>query len=240
MPLGRPFVKRFALCYRTLVCLSVCHILSCLPDCNVGILWPNGRMNQDETWHKVGLGPGHIVLDGDPGPRPPKGHSPQFSAHICCGQIARWIKMLLGRKVCINPSDIVLDGDSAPPSPKRGQSPQFSAHVYGGQTVAWIKMPLGTEVGLDPGNIVLDGDIAPAKKGHNPRLQPRSIVAKRSPISATAEHLFLFGVEMSDLNAVIFTGQPAGLSDRLLVGSAHENLDRFHICHYASPATHFF
>jgi len=167
MPLGRPFVKRFALCYRTLVCLSVCHILSCLPDCKVGILWPNGRMNQDETWHKVGLGPGHIVLDGDPGPRPPKGHSPQFSAHICCGQIARWIKMLLGRKVCINPSDIVLDGDSAPPSPKRGQSPQFSAHAYGGQTVAWIKMPLGTEVGLDPGNIVLDGTQLPSpKRGH--------------------------------------------------------------------------
>jgi len=25
---------------------------------------------------QVGLGPGHIVLDGDPGPPPPKGHSP--------------------------------------------------------------------------------------------------------------------------------------------------------------------
>jgi len=42
---GQPFVKRFALCYRTAV-LSVC--LSC-PVCNVGVLWPNGWMDQDAT-----------------------------------------------------------------------------------------------------------------------------------------------------------------------------------------------
>jgi len=39
---GRPFVKRFALCYRAVV-LSVC---------NPGVLWPNGSMDQDKTWHK--------------------------------------------------------------------------------------------------------------------------------------------------------------------------------------------
>jgi len=32
---------------------------------------------------EVGLGPGHIVLDGYPAPPLPKrGHSPQFSAHV--------------------------------------------------------------------------------------------------------------------------------------------------------------
>jgi len=36
---------------------------------------------------EVGLGPGHIVLDGDPTPHL-EGHSPQFSAHIYCGQTA--------------------------------------------------------------------------------------------------------------------------------------------------------
>ena len=41
----------------------------------------------------VGLSPGHIVLDGDPAPPPLKGHSPQFSTHICCGQMAGWINM---------------------------------------------------------------------------------------------------------------------------------------------------
>jgi len=36
--LGRPFVKRLALSYRTVV-LSVC------PGSNVGVLWPNGWMD---------------------------------------------------------------------------------------------------------------------------------------------------------------------------------------------------
>jgi len=35
---------------------------------------------------EVGLGPSHIVLDGDPVSSSPKGHSPQFSAHVYCGQ----------------------------------------------------------------------------------------------------------------------------------------------------------
>jgi len=41
---GRPFVKRFALCYQTVVCLSVR-----LSVCNVRALWPNGWTDQDET-----------------------------------------------------------------------------------------------------------------------------------------------------------------------------------------------
>jgi len=70
---------------------------------------------------QVGLGPSHIVLDGDPGPPPPSGHSPQFLAHICCGQMAPWIKMTLGRKVGLDPSDVVLDGDPAPTPQKRAE-----------------------------------------------------------------------------------------------------------------------
>jgi len=35
---------------------------------------------------EVGLGPGHIVLDNDPPPLPPKGNSPQFLAHGYCGR----------------------------------------------------------------------------------------------------------------------------------------------------------
>ena len=51
-------------------------------------------------------------------------------------------------------------------------------------------MPLGTEVGLGPGDIVLDGDPPPHGKGHSSRhFRPMCIVAKRSPISATAELL---------------------------------------------------
>jgi len=52
-------------------------------------------------------------------------------------------------------------------------------------------MPLGTEVGLGPGDIVLDGDLALPKKEHSTStFRPMSIVAKRSPISATAGQLY--------------------------------------------------
>ena len=79
---GRPFVKRFALC-----CLSVC------PVCSVGVLWPNGWMDQDPM--EIGLGPGVILSDADPAPSPLKRHSPQFSANVRCGQTVGWTKMPL-------------------------------------------------------------------------------------------------------------------------------------------------
>jgi len=63
---------------------------------------------------QVGLSPSHIVLDGDPTP-PKKGHSPQFSAHICCGQMAGRIKMPHDMEVGLGPGNFVLDGDPAPP-----------------------------------------------------------------------------------------------------------------------------
>jgi len=51
-------------------------------------------------------------------------------------------------------------------------------------------VPLATKVGLDPGHIVLEGDPAPHRKGAQPlNFRPVSVLAKRSPISATAEHL---------------------------------------------------
>jgi len=40
----------------------------------------NGWMGQDK---EVGLGPGHVVLDGDPAPT---ATSPHFSVHVYCGQ----------------------------------------------------------------------------------------------------------------------------------------------------------
>ena len=72
---------------------------------------------------EVGLGPDHVVLDGDPASPPPKRrHSPQFSAHASCGQTAGWIKMPLGTEVGLSPGDVVLDGH---PAPAKGHSPNF-------------------------------------------------------------------------------------------------------------------
>ena len=64
--------------------------------------------------------------------------------------------------------------------------------VYCGQTVEWIKMPIGAEVGIGPGDTVLDGDpAAPAERSRAaPTFRLMHILAKRSPISATAELLY--------------------------------------------------
>jgi len=40
-----------------------CHVLSV---CNIGVLWPNGWMDQDATWYGDSLCPGDVVVDGDP------------------------------------------------------------------------------------------------------------------------------------------------------------------------------
>jgi len=41
---------------------------------------------------------------------------PQFSAHVCCGQTAAWMKMKLRMQVGLGPSHTVLDGDLAQPT----------------------------------------------------------------------------------------------------------------------------
>ena len=57
---------------------------------------------------QVGLGPGHIVLDEDPAPLLQRGTDPtQFSARICCGQMAAWIKMPLDVEIGLSPGDFV-------------------------------------------------------------------------------------------------------------------------------------
>ena len=85
---------------------------------------------------KVGLGPGHIVQDGDPAPPPKRGHSPQFSAHVYCGQTAGWIKVPLGMKVGLDSGNFVLHGDPAPPPQKGAQPPIF------GPCLLWPRLPI--------------------------------------------------------------------------------------------------
>ena len=115
-------------------------------------------MDQDETW-----------LAGRPRPWP---HcvrwGPQFSAHICCGQMAAWIKMSLGMELGLGLGDFVLDGDSASPSPKGGGAPKFSSHVYCDQMAGWMKLVLGMVVGLSPGEFVRWGPSPSPKRGRAP------------------------------------------------------------------------
>jgi len=133
---------------------------------------------------EVGLGPGHIVLDGDPASLPPKGdRAPQFSANFYCRQTAGCIKMPLVMEVGLSPGNFVLDGD--PATPRTEGTPlttQFLAHVYCGQTAGWMKTLLGIEVDLDPGHIVLHGVPALRETGTEPpSFRPMSIVAYGRP-----------------------------------------------------------
>jgi len=64
----------------------------------------------------VGVGPVHIVLDGDTAPLPKTGgRAPKFSVHLYCGQMAGCIKMPLGTEVGRGLRDIVFDVDPATP-----------------------------------------------------------------------------------------------------------------------------
>jgi len=100
---------------RCLSCLSVCLSVTFV-HCGQTVGWIKMKLGMH-----VGLGPGHIVSDGDPAPPPPNGgRSPQFLAHICRSQMAWWIKMPVGMEVGRSPGDFVLDGDPGLPSPKNG------------------------------------------------------------------------------------------------------------------------
>jgi len=98
-------------------CLSVLSLSVTLVYCGQTV----GRMKM-KLGTQVGLGPGHLSLDGHPAPPPPKGAEPQFSAHICCSQMPGWIKMPLGMEIGLGPGDFVLHGDPYPLSPQRGWS----------------------------------------------------------------------------------------------------------------------
>jgi len=67
----QPFVKRFALCYQTVVCLSVLSVLS--EYCGQTVGWIKMKLSV-----QVDLSPGHIVLDRDPAHLPQRGTAPNF------------------------------------------------------------------------------------------------------------------------------------------------------------------
>jgi len=94
---------------------------------------------------EVGLGPRDVVLDGTQLPSPEKGRAVplQFGAHVCCGQTAGWIKMLLVMEVGLGPGHMVL----APP-PKGGHSSAANFRPILLWSAGWIKMPLHREVDL--------------------------------------------------------------------------------------------
>ena len=70
---GRPFVKRFAYAIGP----AVLYCLSC-PDCNVGVLWPNGLTDQDETWRAGRPRPWQHCVRWGPSSPSQRGTPPNF------------------------------------------------------------------------------------------------------------------------------------------------------------------
>jgi len=64
---------------------------------------------------EVGLGPGHIVLDGTQLPLPKKGAEPPIFGPFLLWPNGCIYQDIIGTEVGLSLGDIVLDGDSAPP-----------------------------------------------------------------------------------------------------------------------------
>jgi len=97
---------------------------------------PDNHHCSDDVYLREGrFGLGDCVRWGPSAPLPKKGAEPsQFLAHVCCGQTAGWIKMVLGMEVGLgpgldrdppfSPGHIVLGGDPASPA-KKGTEPHL-------------------------------------------------------------------------------------------------------------------
>jgi len=140
-------------------------------------------MDQDETWLAGTPQPWH----GDPALPPQRGTTPQFSAHICCRQMAGWIKMQLGMEVGLGPGDFLLDGDPSPPPKKGAEPPLFGPCLLWPN--GWMDQD-GTWHGCRPRSRLRCARCGlssppPKKRGQSPQLP--AIVAKQ--LYASGYHL---------------------------------------------------
>jgi len=117
---------------------------------------------------EVGLGPGQIVLDGDPAPLPKK----RCIAPQIFGPCLLWPNGWVDQDTTWYDGrprwgqHCVRCGLRTQLHPPQGAKPPHFGPclVCCGQRAGWIKMPLGTKVGLGPGRIVLHADAAPPPK----------------------------------------------------------------------------
>ena len=143
----------------------------------IGVLWPNGWIDQDETWRGRRPRQRLYCVDGDPAPLPKGAQSPIFGP--CLSWPNNWLDQDATsygcrprpRRQCVRLEPIPQKG---------GQQPPTFRPMYCDQTAGWIKVPLRKEVGLGPGHIVLDGDPTPhLRRGTAPTFRPIFIVTKR-------------------------------------------------------------
>ena len=168
-----------------------------LPIFGLCLLWPNGWMDEDATWY--GDRPRsrrHCVRWGPSSPFQNRGTAdPHFSAHVFCDQTTGWIKMPLGRKVGLDPSDTVLDGDPASHRPKKAaEPPSFGPYLlcpngWMDEDATWY----GGRPRPRP-HCVRWGPSSPSpKRGHSPspNFRPMSILATRLDGSRSVSYTHL-------------------------------------------------
>jgi len=160
------------------------------------LFWPTGWMDQGATWYEGRPRPRpHCVRSEPSSPPPKKGHNcPIFGPCLLCLPPNVWMdqdRPTTWYKVGLGPGDIVLDRDPASPPHRPSIFGPCMLWRWPNGWSGWIKMPLGMELRRPrPCHVVLDGDPAAMERGTAaPTFRPISIVAKRSPISATAEVL---------------------------------------------------
>ena len=126
------------------------------------LLWPTAGWINMALGMEVGLGPGHIVLDGDPAPFPKRGQSPSIFG-LCLLWSNGWMDQdatLYGGR--LQPRRHCVRWGPSPPPQKGGRAPQSS--IFGPAKGAQQPFPLFGPCPLWP----------------------------RSPISATSELLYRF------------------------------------------------
>ena len=104
------------------------------------LLWPNGWMDQDDTWYRGKPRPRQRCVRWGRSP-PQKGHCPQFSVHVYCGQTLGWMKTPLGTEVDICPGHIVWTGTQL--LRERAQQPPLF-----GPCVLWPRSPISATAEL--------------------------------------------------------------------------------------------
>jgi len=67
----------------------------CLSVCNVGVLWPNGWIDQGDTWYWGRRRPGDIVLDRDPAPPRKEAQKPPLLVPCLLWPISATAELLL-------------------------------------------------------------------------------------------------------------------------------------------------
>jgi len=168
-------------------------------------LWSNKRL--DGTWHAGRPQPWPHCVRWGPSSPSPKGHSPQFSAHICCGQMAGWINMPLGIDVGLGSRDCVRWGPSCL-FPKTGaeRPPQLSPMSIVAKQLHESRCDLVRRYSLGQSTL-LHGDAATSQKTAHPQFSAyvhcsQTVAYIRIPLGTEVGH---------GLGDIVLDGEPTPL-----------------------------